>query len=506
MSAHFTSHYLAEIIRDLYFEESTGVIAVRHPDSRRIRLHFDRGMLYFAEGADREDSFEASLEASGVASRAVLSRAKDGTSSAIEFAARISSPDSVSKEAIAPLIRELVERCVCRAFSWPGGTYEFEPQQATPGFFDPDVLFTFECILAGIRSMAHFGPLKEVLLKLPGRARLTESVFLPVHKLALKPHDGYILSRIDGTMRLQEIATLLPPGEEDESLQFVYGLAVLGIVEFVPPVNQGLFSLREVMQSHHQSSARESREVHFIKEFVDKIMGQRPFEVLGVAPDDDPAHVREVFDRARAMFDRDRFTARTREEHKKELGLIENKLTEAFLKLQVERLERSRRRAAGDPTLVEIDAQGAFVRPEVVRSDAQKEEARQAKSLSVAENYLQKAKEFYVEKKYHDCIEFCKRALELNSSMASAHALMADALVKNPHLRWQKMAADAYQRAVELDPASPEIQVSLGLFYRAQGLEIRARRHFEKALEIAPSHEGAKAALRNPKRPGNAPN
>jgi len=493
MSGHYTSHYLAEILRDLYFQESTGAIEIREPAGRSLTLHFDRGMLFFAEGTDPLDNLDAFLEATNALPPSTLSKLKNTGSTPLDVASRMVSKRILTKEALAPAIRSLVEGCVIRAFSWPSGTYEFRTQQSTLDFFDPDILFTFECILKGIGKMTHFAPLKEILLKLPGRVRISEKLFLPVHRLALKPHHGYILSRIDGSMRMEEIAMVLPTGEEDESLQFIYGLAVLGIVEFVPPVNQGPFSLREIVQGHNESSSREDRESSLIKETAARMVGQSNAEVLGVDPEAELHVVQQAFEQARGRFRKGKFSERVREKYKKELGLIENRLTEAFLKLQVERLERAGLRGASEIPVSEINPDELIVRREMVKTEAQ---ASHDEGVRLAEKYYQKAREYFHEKDYHNTIQFCQLAIRYNVDSAPYHALMAEALAKNPNTKWQKMAEMAFTRACELDPWNAEYHVALGTFYKSQGLDIRARKQFEKALEILPTHAGAKAALK----------
>lgn len=494
MNGHYTSHYLAEILRDLYFEESTGVIEVKDPSGRIVVLHFDRGMLYFGEGTDAQDNFEAHLGASGLMPPATLSKLLAAKPSPLDLASMLVSKQVVNKEALAPTIRALVEGCVIRSFSWPSGTYEFKPQEGAVSFFEPDILFTFECILKGIVKMAHFGPLKEILLRLPGRLRISDRVFLPVQRLALKTYHGYILSRIDGSMRMDEIAMVLPPDEEDESLQFIYGLAVLGIVEFSPPVNRGPFSLREVMQEHNQAASREERETTLIKNTAARILGQSDADVLGLGPEADVAAVHRAFEQAKAQFNRARFSERVREKHKREINLIENRMTEAFLKLQLERLERAGQvKNSADVTLSEINPDQLMVRREMVKSEAQ---AAQEQNLKLAEKYYQKAREYHHEKDYHNCIQFCRLAIKFDPGPAPYHFLMADSLARNPNAKWQRAAEESFQRACELDPWNAEYHMALGTFYQGQGLAIRARKQFEKALEILPTHAEAKAALK----------
>ncbi|HZI94003.1 MAG TPA: DUF4388 domain-containing protein [Patescibacteria group bacterium] len=493
MNGHYTSHYLAEVLRDLYFQECTGSIEVKDPTNQSVTLHFDRGMLFFGEGTNPTDRFPAHLGASGLLPPATLTELGHATSSSLEVAARLVSKGVLTKEALDPTVRGLVESCVIRAFSWPSGTYEFTAREAGPSFFDPDILFTFECILRGIAKMAYFAPLREILLKLPGKLKISEKLFLPVHRLALKPRHGYILSRIDGSMKMEEIAMVLPPDEEDESLQFIYGLAVLGIVEFNPPLNQGPFSLRQIMQGFNEASSREARESALIESAAARILGQGNAEVLGVEPDAQLPVLQRAFEEAKSRYSRSRFSERVREKYKMELGLIENRLTEAFLKLQVERLERAGRKAYSDVTLAEINPDELSLRREMVKTEAQ---ATQEQNIKLADRYYQKAREYLHEKDYHNCIQFCRLAIKFNTQSAPFHALMAEALAKNPNTKWQKMAEDAYQTACDLDPWNAEYRVALGVFYQNQGLGIRARKQFEKALEILPTHAVAKAALK----------
>ena len=172
--------------------------------------------------------------------------------------------------------------------------------------------------------------------------------------------------------------------------------------------------------------------------------------------------------------------------------MIENRLAEAFLKLQFERLEQAGR-AGNEMALSEIDPETLTIRREMVKTEAQ---AAQEQTQKLAGKYYQKAREYFSEKDFHNCIQFCRLAIKFNVEAPEAYALMAEALSKNPNTKWQKMAEEAFTKACDLDPWNAEYQVALGRFYQNQGLGMRARRHFEKALEIAPSHAVAKAALK----------
>jgi len=491
MKGQCTSHFLAEVLRDLYFQESTGVIRIAPPGDAWVCLHFDRGMLYFAESNAAEGQFESHLLTAGVLPERTVAKLKQTPRTGLEKASALVARKILTKEGIAPAVRSLVESSVARAFSWPTSSYEFTAVQADSGFFDSNVLFTFECILKGILRMSDFDSLKEVLMRQPGRIRLGSRVFLPVHQLALKPHHGYVLSRADGSMRLEEIALLLSAEEENEGLQFLYGLTVLGIVEFDPPLSEGLFSLKQILQNHYETAGKDDREVKRIKDTFERL-AEDPMALLGLTLDSPQEEVKKAFTRMKNDFRRDRFSEHVATLCRKELTFIERKLTETFLRLEVGRLEEAARPRAAEATVAEFDTEGLERRREMVKSEAQE---TQEQNTRLAEKYEQKAREYFNEKDYHNCIQFCRLAVSFGGETGSVMMLMAEALEKNPHTKWQRMAEDCYVKACELEPYNAEYLVSLGLFYQRHGFDHRARRQFEKALEILPGHDAARDAM-----------
>ena len=485
-----TTHFLAEILRDLYFQESTGTIRITGPDEACVSLHFDRGMLFFAESDDAGGQLETHLFTAGVLPEKTVAKLRQTPRTGLEKASALVAKKILTKEALAPAVRSLVEACIVRAFSWPTSRYEFTAAPAESGFFDSNVLFTFESILKGILRMSDFTSLKEVLLRQPGRIRLGSRVFVPVQQLALKPQHGYVLSRADGSMRMDEIALLLSPGDEEESLQFLYGLAVLGVVEFDPPASEGLFSLRQVLQRHYEAAGRDSGELKRIHDAVERLTTDA-IAALGLTHESTPDEAKKAYQRMKNEFRKEHFSERVAAECRKELTFIERKLGEVFLRMQVGRLEEATR-PRSESVVTELNADQAQMRREMVKSQAQEAQEQNAR---LAENYLVKAREFFNEKDYHNCIQFCRLNVNFAGESGPALTLMAEALAKNPNSKWQRMAEDAWVKACELEPWNAEYRVNLGLFYQQHGFDHRARRQFEMALEIIPGHQAAREAM-----------
>jgi tetratricopeptide (TPR) repeat protein len=493
MKGHFTSHYLAETLRDIFLQERSGLLTLESSAGPRSLLRFDRGMLVDAESPAGAPTLAAALRDEGIVSAEVLLDAVPDCTTARDLSKALIDRGAVTKEGLAAGIKGLIRRALSEAFTWQGGTYAFEDSRDLDNHFTPDVLFTFESILHGIANLGNFDPLREVLLALPGHLKMSENLFLPVHRLALKPHHGFVLSRIDGSMSMAQLAQVVPADSLDDALKFAYGLVVFGVVVCDPPLASGTFSLREIMPKHHEAQARSHKEEILVRESLARMSGKSPREILGVDEGARYDTIRSAYEGLVARFQRKNFSATVRESFKRELDLIEAKVTEAFFNLELTDLEGEQRSARGGTEHQILAEDELYRRREFSKTDAQK---AQEQNVRLAEKYFVKAREYFREADYYNCIQFCRLAIKFNSESGLSYQLMADALARNPDRRWQRQAEEAYTRATELDPLNAEFFVSLGNFYRDQGMGTRARKMYEKALELLPSHIVAAKELR----------
>jgi tetratricopeptide (TPR) repeat protein len=485
--AKFTPHYLLENLRDVYFAERTGTLTLQRGGGWR-RLYFERGMLALADSyleAETLGAVLAELQALPAGEEPV-----DRSVDVLEQARAWRESGRVEPAMLERCARECVQRVVDGAFRWDGGTFRFDEGEVVPPVFLPDVLFTFEVFQRGVQEMENFLPLKEVMLAEERRLRLNEGAFLPIQSLSLGPEQGYILSRLDGSLRPRDVVAVAPEGNEERVLRMLFGFLVLGIVLFDPAPGEGIFSLRDLMEGHRDERQREREERERVLAAFEATRGKSSRQVLGLGDEAGPDEVKRAYDSLRDRFRRDRFAERVRSELKRELGMIENRLLEAYLHLQSEAIEKltPRHREGSDPAAA-FDFEK---RKELVKSEAQESAEEQHKQ---AERYFLKAKDYFREGDFFNCIQFCKLAVKFNPNEAPFFSLMADALLKNPDHRWQRLAEESYRKAVEIDPWNADYLVSLGQLYKQQGLLRRARRHFEKALEILPRHVRAREEL-----------
>jgi curved DNA-binding protein CbpA len=110
-----------------------------------------------------------------------------------------------------------------------------------------------------------------------------------------------------------------------------------------------------------------------------------------------------------------------------------------------------------------------------------------------AESKFRQGKSLFSGGKYEEALVYFEEAIKLKSSKANYRLFLAKTEAKVPLFRGK--AEEDFLKAIELEPWNPEHYVALGEFYSLEGLTIKSRRQFKKALDIEPEHEVALKAL-----------
>jgi hypothetical protein len=489
MQLNFSSQSLAEIFRDLYLGERSGVLHLSQSHAEK-RIYFDRGMILFAESNLEDEDLGRRLVSEGKISPGALAEARRNISEAKDLAQALVNRGLIGKEALSHTVRFIVERVVHSVFRWEGGTARFREGWLVQEIFESDVLATFEVILSGISVMVGFEPIRDALRGLDNRLRIREPLPLPVERLALSPAHGFILSRVDGASSVKEILSILPVGEDELACRFLYGLLVMGVLTTDPPTGEGPFRVTTILRDHADQIALERLQEGAIAQAYETLKNQTPYQVLGVAPSAGREEIEEAYLEAKERLGRDRMLPRVREKYRSELAVIDSRLIEAYLTLcQVRSAETA-------PSVEDLDAKssdtlradGLLVRVEL---DKTRSKRLLEENARVADSYYGKARKFMREGDFHNAIQYGKLAISYAPEDARYYYLLAECHVRNPEARWQRAAEQNFLRAAELDPWNADYKLSLGRFYKKRGLKLRARKQFEAALTVVPGLEDA---------------
>jgi tetratricopeptide (TPR) repeat protein len=112
-----------------------------------------------------------------------------------------------------------------------------------------------------------------------------------------------------------------------------------------------------------------------------------------------------------------------------------------------------------------------------------------------AEASYRKGSALFQKSRYEEALSCLLEAIRLGDNKASYFRLLGRTKSRIPFYR--KQAEAAFGEVVRLEPWNAEGYIDLGIFYREEGLLIKAGRQFEKALNIEPDNRTARAELKN---------
>lgn len=110
-----------------------------------------------------------------------------------------------------------------------------------------------------------------------------------------------------------------------------------------------------------------------------------------------------------------------------------------------------------------------------------------------AETRFRQGKTLFNQGRYEEAVGLIEEAVRFKDDKGDYFLLLAMAETKVPSL--SKKAERNFFRAIELEPWNPEGFIGLGYLYKQEGLLLRARKQFEKALEIDADHAAARQAI-----------
>ncbi len=497
MRSHFSAQTLAEIFRDIYASEKTGVLILNR-DNEEKHVVFERGMIMFADSTIEEEKLGNYLVQEGQLSTGALSEVTDnlnGSSSVRDLAQLLVNRELIGRATVRRAETELVTQVVESVFRWEGGSARFSEEPQAPSIFETDILNTVETILRGIFCMAGFSPIHEAMTGLDNRLKFRRPTAIPVERLTLSPSHGFILSRVDGNTSLNDVISILPPDEEEMASRFLFGLLVMSIIEYDPPLGSGGFRVSDLLRDHADRQALERMQEQTVIQAYSQIRDQNPHEVLGVTPAATHAEIESAYEKTKAQFARERLLPNVRESLKSQLTLIESRLIESYLTLtRPDSNEAKRVAKQAEQLKTSVGVDDLNVRVEMDKAKAKVEIEQQNRH---ADTYFAKARQYQREADFHNAIQYAKLAISHNASDARFYSLMAECQARNPEARWQRNAELNFTKATQLDPWNSTYWINLGQLYKRQGLKLRAKKQFEEALKLVPDNEELLAEIKS---------
>jgi len=109
--------------------------------------------------------------------------------------------------------------------------------------------------------------------------------------------------------------------------------------------------------------------------------------------------------------------------------------------------------------------------------------------LKKADTKFRQAKTLYSQGRFEDAVILLEEVVRLNRTKGTYFLLLGLTETKIP--AFHKRAEEHLLKAIELEPWNPECYVGLGILYKQEGMNLKATKQFQKALEYDAEHETA---------------
>jgi curved DNA-binding protein CbpA len=474
MKGELAEGVLPGVLRTLYVERRTGLLHVRRGDER-ASVCFIQGNLMYGHTNMPECHLGETIVRHGLITQWDRERAAEMVTVTGRRLGQIlvdlgCLDEDGLDEAVALHVREVL----LTIFSWRDGSYEFEEQEpvAFRGFDRPLKLSTGEVILDAVWSITDPDVVRFALGDLDRVLSLASDPLLRFQRIALSPTDGFVLSRVDGTLTARQILALAPVAPE-EAQRSLFGLLYTGMVEYVAQV-----------AASRQPSRRDLRQ-HVIDAHA-AIAGQDHYAVLGLTREAPPAEILAAYFRLARLYHPDGHHQSGLEDLKDRFETLFARVTEAH-----RTLSNPQARAAYDAEL--SGRQGVAAAAAAAAAAPPPAAASDPKQI---DEILERAEHSLAAGRYYEVFALVEEALAAARGRARrrCRVLRAEA-----HLRSgaRRTAEDELKAALEEDPGNVEAHVLLGSIYKSGGAHTLAAAAFRRALALKPRHAAALSELQS---------
>lgn len=218
----------------------TGTLSIRGLGGSLV-VHFTLGSLTGVEGDQLVSQYRSVLERTGKVPEGELGDLWDRfpqESAASNFDAELVKRDYFGWAALKELRVNAMKELLWSTFNWKSAECTFTPARPTRDMKELELsLSTGDVILEGVRRIDDFALIEKGLEgKLDVKLLAPRFQLIEAQLRSLRPEEGFILSRIDGTVTVEQVCDItgLP---REQTLRVVFALLMAGLLEFdTPPV------------------------------------------------------------------------------------------------------------------------------------------------------------------------------------------------------------------------------------------------------------------------------
>ncbi len=128
--------------------------------------------------------------------------------------------------------------------------------------------------------------------------------------------------------------------------------------------------------------------------------------------------------------------------------------------------------------------------------ESERETPAEEKKVEVEEKAgkrYRQGKTLYNQGRYEEALVALEEAVRLKRTSGDYFLLYA--MIESKVPQFKEKAEGDFKKAIELTPFNPDAYMGLGIYYKQEGLPIKAQKMFKNALRLDSGHKGAQSEL-----------
>ncbi len=509
---------LTEVLDGFRASRRSGIVHLAR-DGATKRVYFKDGRVVYADSDLGEDRLGELIVRSGKLKRKELDLAcKVREASELRLGRTLVDLGYISDDELDGHIKKQVETIIRSVISWESGSFRTELNESP---VDEDLqradISVENVVLDALRALEDEDSIRAGIGDLNGTLRFAKESSWMDANLRLTPEEGFLLSRVDGAATALEILQLSPMGEND-TLRLICALVVAGVlvvestprllVETRPDVIRPPKPPPEPPRLETVKKDVEPELSPEAKRFCDEMHAKHAtahevtyYELLEIAPNASSDEVKAgYFKFAQKLHPEHRASLKIRDED----GVLDDLYLATKAAYEVLSSDAERRRYDFSLEKIQMRKPRTAVRPEQATANdepSSKEREKSARSFDakqMARLHHENGQTYYDQERYHEAIAELQDAVRLDGSNPKYHRLLGYALAKSP--RWRHRAEEHLLKVLESEHFDTNTMLTLGELYEKDGMDTRASKMYEEALQMDPGNARALEKLANASR------
>jgi curved DNA-binding protein CbpA len=468
-------NHIALHLRDIHFNRRTGRLVLKRGDIEKY-FFFQEGRLVQIKTNQPGERLGEVLQRLDKLPRDMAGSLDEYIEPGRAIGEVLVSRGLLSEQDLADALAQQMQDAVLNAFPYFDAELTFQARERFAGVGGESRINIPSLIEHGIRRMRVTPPL---------RAFLTRAIFMPKTTASLHlltDEEKGILNLISGQSTGEELLAA-SRAEPEFFWKSLYLFTCLDLTEALeegggpaapqasvrtapepspgpPPRSPAAGSRRDAGRSEAMAQIAD------VIEMKQSLSAKDLYQILEVARGAGDDEIKKAYFQLARKFHPDRFARDVSQGYRDQIDEVFNAITLAY-----RTLADKAKRQAYDQSIAS---------------------ARAEDPVKAAEMKFRQAKTLFGLERFQEAIVLLEEAVRLRKK-AEYFLLLALAESRVPVLI--RKAEQDYLQASALEPWNAEPFMGLGLLYQSEGLTIRARKFFHKAIEIEPEHKGARAAL-----------